>query len=179
MWLRNKEIFVVVLIALILALLFRIFPSPANFTPVGAFILFAAAYLRSFRASLVLMLGFILLTDALIGFYPGFWWNLLAFTVYLGMGRWIKMNPQVSRVGAGLGIAAVSFFFVSNLGVWMFSGMYAHSTQGLIQCYLLALPFGLNGLMADLGFGAAFFLGAWQWHCHRSTLSFREKLAQS
>jgi hypothetical protein len=49
------------------------------------------------------------------------------------------------------------FFIVSNFGVWVTSGMYAHTLDGLLECYVMALPFFRTSLMADLFYSAVLF----------------------
>ena len=54
------------------------------------------------------------------------------------------------RIAAtGLG-SAVIFFVVSNFGVWAFGdgGRYPHTTAGLVDCYVQAIPFFRNTLLS-------------------------------
>jgi hypothetical protein len=48
-----------------------------------------------------------------------------------------------------IGVSSLIFFFLSNLGVWSLGG-YTYTIQGLITCYVFALPFLLNTLIGDL-----------------------------
>jgi hypothetical protein len=49
------------------------------------------------------------------------------------------------------------FFFVTNFGVWLQGGLYAHSWDGLLQCYINALPFLRNTLLGDVFFSASMY----------------------
>jgi hypothetical protein len=54
---------------------------------------------------------------------------------------------------AGLGIGSSVFFFLyTNFGWWLVSGMYPHTLDGLIQCYIMGLPFFKNNLIGNLIF---------------------------
>ena len=60
--------------------------------------------------------------------------------------------------GATLG-GALIFFFVTNFADWYFFNMYAKNWQGLVDCYVAAIPFFTRGtLLADVR-GAVFFFG--------------------
>jgi hypothetical protein len=52
----------------------------------------------------------------------------------------------------------VSFFLISNFGVWA-SGLvgYPKTWAGLVDCYVKAIPFFKRGIAADVLFTAAFF----------------------
>ena len=43
------------------------------------------------------------------------------------------------RISGAL-LGAIFFFILTNFGVWI-GGMYGYNLQGLVNCYLLALPF--------------------------------------
>jgi hypothetical protein len=59
-------------------------------------------------------------------------------------------------LGAALG-SAVSFFLVSNFGVWAAGYLYPRTWAGLIASYTNAIPFFRNGLASDLFFATVFF----------------------
>jgi hypothetical protein len=51
----------------------------------------------------------------------------------------------------GMGILSSMIFFIwTNFGVWIEWNMYAHTWQGLMQCYLMALPFFKMNLLGNL-----------------------------
>ena len=49
-------------------------------------------------------------------------------------------------------VGAVIFFIISNFGVWFTGILYQHSLEGLIQCYIMALPFFTNTLLSTIIF---------------------------
>ena len=114
-----------------------------NFTPMAAVALFAGLLFRGWLAWTIPLVA-LFVSDAILGFYDV---GSMAF-VYLGMllatalGRAIS-GPQPSLLAIGgmsLG-AAVVFFIVSNLGVWLYGALYPMTLEGLIACYLAAIPF--------------------------------------
>ena len=50
-----------------------------------------------------------------------------------------------------MGGASLSFFLVSNFGVWLASGHggYPHTWAGLIECYAMGVPFLWRTLLGD------------------------------
>jgi hypothetical protein len=147
------------LIALGLAvfgIILRLLPHPDNFAPLTALAIFSGSILpRRYGAWVALAAAII--SDAFIGFYsimPIVWACYLIMA--LASNRWLKKPSFLS--GFGFTVAASTFFFiVTNLAVWLFGNMYAHTFAGLIQCYALAIPFFRNSLLGDLTYVASLF----------------------
>lgn len=115
---------------------------PANFSPLGSYGFFGQNFLLYF--------GSILLFDLTVGgFYRGFIFTYLGFGAYYFLGRLAKNNPAKQTLY--LPIASFVFFALSNFGSWFY--WYPHTLEGFIACYLVALPFYRNTLLADLVFG--------------------------
>jgi hypothetical protein len=71
--------------------------------------------------------------------------------------RWQGAVPIVATmVGSSL-----AFFILSNAAVWAFSGLYPMTQQGLVECFVAALPFLDKTVMGDLFWAAVLFGGAW------------------
>lgn len=134
----------------------RIAPHPANFAPITAIAIFGGSVLPK-RISVWAPLGAMVISDAIIGFYPLMplvWFCYLI--IALASSRYLR--PRSLARGAVMTLSASLFFFVvTNVGVWATSGMYAHTWSGLARCYLLAVPFFRNSLLSDLLYTAALF----------------------
>jgi hypothetical protein len=61
------------------------------------------------------------------------------------------------------GGASLAFFVISNLGVFLVGGLYPMSWSGLVECFVMALPFWRSSLMADLGFGVPALIWVAPW----------------
>ena len=74
----------------------------------------------------------------------------------------VSRRYRVSRmlVPAVLSCSLI-FFVTTNFAVWVFSGIYATDMQGLVQCYVAALPFLQYTVAGDLVWAAILFGGAW------------------
>ena len=148
------------LIGMILAAVaMRLLPHPSNFTPIGALALFAGAHFDDKRWAFVVPLAAMLLSDLVLGFHGQMPITYAAFAVIVAMGFWLKENKSVLNV-TGASVAAATFFFVvSNFGVWAFDRLYPLTLQGLITCYVAAIPFFQNWLIATLVYSAVLFGG--------------------
>lgn len=144
----------------------RLLPHPANFAPVAAVAIFGGAVLP-LRAAVGVPLAAMMLSDAVIGFYdimPVTWvcYALIALASSLWLrGDWQRAAGW-SRRGLVRGAtvtlgASVFFFVVTNFAVWVASGMYAHTTAGLVQCYYMALPFFRGTLASDVIYTTSLF----------------------
>lgn len=151
-----------------------LFPGNSyNFAPAGALALFAGAGLasssdnkRDKRLALILPILSIFAGDFLISlasagsiplFYPGFYFQYLAYALIALLGSGIAKRLSFSSVLAGSLGSTLIFFTVSNFGVWAVTGLYPQTATGLLNCFLMALPFLKNTLLSDLLFNVLMF----------------------
>ncbi len=149
-----------ILVAMIVAAAaMRLLPHPANFTPIGALALFAGAHFDDKRWAFLIPLAAMLLSDILLGFHGQMPVTYAAFAVIVAMGFALKERRTALRV-AGASVGAATFFFVvSNLGVWASGALYPMTFQGLVACYVAAVPFFQNWLAGTLVYAALLFGG--------------------
>ena len=135
----------------------RLIPHPANVLPITAMALFAGTRCEERSQALALIGGTMLLTDAVLGFHPTmiFVYASLALTVLLGSK--LRGKEGVVTIAAAALTSSLLFFLVTNFGVWMVDGMYPQTIAGLGACYLAAIPFFENSLVADLFYSALIF----------------------
>ena len=143
------------IILIVLGFFLRIAPHAPNFTPVAAIALFAGAYLNK-RWALIVPLALMIASDLLIGMHNValFTWGAFALTALLGMLLKNKKSP-VKVVSMSL-ISAVLFYIVSNFGVWAM-GWYPRTPEGLVNCYIMGIPFLRTFTAATLFYSAGFF----------------------
>ena len=114
----------------------RFVPHPPNFTSLIALSFYIPLFF-GLKFIPAVILGFAL-TDMFIGFH-----NTIFFTwgsvFMIGLLSNFFSNGLVMRISGAL-LGAVVFFIISNFGVWT-NGMYGYSFEGLISCYILAIPF--------------------------------------
>ncbi|PIR93564.1 hypothetical protein COT99_00135 [Candidatus Falkowbacteria bacterium CG10_big_fil_rev_8_21_14_0_10_43_10] len=148
----------------------RLVDHPYNFTPIAAMALFAGCYLRT-KWGILLPLAAMLASDYFIGFYD---WQVMAavyasFALVFTLGWLLRKYKNWHNIILASLVSSVMFFVVTNLAVWAFFNWYAHTREGLIYCFTLALPFFRNTLAGDLSYTVLFF-GAYE-----SILLFADK----
>ena len=152
----KKEIFP---ISLILILAFaRLIPHPPNFTPVIAVALISGYFFKNINLSLLILLVAMLLSDLFIGFYENMifvYASLLLITfVFHKISKKINFKNLFIYGFAG----SLIFFIISNFGVWALGNPgvldipYERNLNGLIECYILAIPFFGNTFLSTLIF---------------------------
>lgn len=161
---------------LVFAVLSRVVPHPdwLNFTAVGGALLYFGAR-RSWR-EMFAPLAALMATDwflTVFAYHYSFRWTSYVTTwawylAVLALGQ-ILLHTRVSvlRVAAGVVLGPTSFFIVSNYAVWAAGGMYPNTTDGVIACYVAALPFYRNDLLstaivAGLAFGVPVLVRRYQ-----------------
>ena len=155
---------VVALLLVVFGVLFRLAPHPDNFTPTMAIALFSGVTLPPALALTVPLLV-MMATDLVIGIHSLFWlvWGSFAAVVLIGL--WVGRDAGAGRVVTGVLSGSVFFFIATNLGVFLFEGMYPKNLEGLAQCYTMAVPFFRNSLAGDIFYTFSFFaaFSAAQW----------------
>ena len=150
---------------LMLGIVSRLVVHLPDFTPIIALALFRGAYLQK-KYALIVPLLLMLITDVILGFHNTmfFTWGSIFLISFLGMKLMEKKNFMNGLCSS---LASVLIFFViTNFGVWLVSGMYAHTWQGLTDCFVLALPFLKNSLFSTLIYTALLF-GAYEFAAAR------------
>lgn len=149
-----------VLTAIILAgALARILPHAPNVTPIGAMALFAGAQFANKRLAFIVPILAMILSDAILGFHTGIISVYGSFLLSVGLGLWLRNHRSVGSTILVSVISSLLFFVITNFSVWVSGGMYPASLQGLMSCYVAALPFLRNTLSGDLLYVVVFFGG--------------------
>ncbi len=160
--------------ALIIAsLIFRIVSNQLaffNFTPVIAVALFAGAKFKDNKWAFLIPIITLFISDAVLAYLNNF--SLLHETILftygslmliIALGKVLQKDKLNVPKIAGLSILSSALFFIlTNFGVWAFGNMYTHDIDGLIKCYVLAIPFNKVSWMGDMVFSLALF-GAYEW----------------
>ena len=137
----------------------RILPHLPNFAPIAAMALFGGVYLNKKYALLIPLIA-IFLGDIFIGFYdPWIMFSVYGSFALIGLlGLWLKKHKSLSNIiGASL-FSSILFFLITNFAVWAVPhSFYPHSLQGLMQSYIMGLPFFRNTLMGDFFYVGAMF----------------------
>ncbi|MGE9616445.1 MAG: DUF6580 family putative transport protein [Solitalea-like symbiont of Acarus siro] len=157
----NKKLFQInnfdsVLLLVSIGVAARIIPLPPNFTPIGSITLFVAIVSPRLPALCVPIL-IMLVSDYIRGFNP-IWYVYVAFIIITFIGFLFKgrFNSSLSILSVSLA-SSLSFFIITNFGVWVTSNFYSKDLSGLAECYYLAIPFFWNTLISTLLFRTIIF----------------------
>lgn len=125
----------------------RFVPHPPNFTSLLALSFYVPALLGT-RYIPALLISFVL-TDLIIGFHSTifFTWGSVLF---IGLVSKYFVSSVTKRVGGAL-LGVFIFFIITNFGVWS-GGYYNYTIDGLISCYILAIPFMGHNLISTILF---------------------------
>lgn len=121
----------------------RFIPHPINCTPIGALSLFAGTLFPPLWATLTI-LSALFLGDCFCGFHSTMPFVYVGFLIATIFGHALKTKQTYLRLFCASISSSLVFFFITNFGSWLVSGMYAHTISGLIQCYFYAIPFAQN-----------------------------------
>jgi hypothetical protein len=154
---KNTNTIIVFITLFLLAVLSRWVSHLWNFTLVGGAFIFAAAYFTDKKISVVLMLLTMLVSDYIIGFHSQMISVYLGFLVMLGFG--FMLSPQANRLKilSYSFVGTLGFYLITNFSVWMEGQLYPRTFAGLIDCYVMALPFYRNQLISDVLSAVLFF----------------------
>lgn len=155
--------FITAVLLILFAALSRLIPHPMNFAPITAIALFSGVYLDR-KYAFIIPISAMLISDAFIGFYDGMIWVYGTFVLIALIGIWLgkKINSKTSIMkavfvfGTTL-VSSVIFFLITNFGVWISGMLYEMNWNGLVQCYVMAIPFFRNTLAGDLFYVTVMF----------------------
>lgn len=156
---------------IVLVALSRLLPHPPNFTPVESMALFGGAYLLDRRLALLIPLAAMFVSDiALSLMHGGLYLDHLASLPYLAvytcillcslMGFGLRGKVNGVRV-LGYSLAgSIVFFAITNFATWLSADAIPGHTacaQGLVPCYVAAIPFFQWTVLGTLFYSALLF----------------------
>ena len=157
------------------AMMSRLLPHPPNCTAMNAVALFGASVLGNLWITLGVLFASMFLSDLLLGFHSTMPFVYASFSLAILYGYFFKCRTSHSAKLWGSLAASCTFFLVANFGVWMVTSYYSKTVEGLLACYIAALPFFTNQLFGDLFYTLLIF-GAFslleRLAFHKNTLFF-------
>lgn len=152
----NKNILtkkqVVIILFMLTAVSFRLFPHLPNFTPITAIALFGGLYFSNKKMAYLVPVFILALSDVFLGFHLISLFVYSAFLLISFIGTKTK-KPNIFTIL----LASLSFFIVTNFGVWLIG--YPKTWTGIIECYTLALPFFRNSILGDFFYSGIMIFG--------------------
>lgn len=144
----KKEISFSVLLVLI-AVVSRLVTHQWNFTAMGAVAVVAGFLISSRPLALATVLSSLLISDFVLGFHNTMIAVYIGYALMALIGIFMASN-KFSRIVAVSFIGSVTFFVVSNLGVWFEGQLYPQTFSGLVNCFEMAVPFFRNEMISTM-----------------------------
>lgn len=150
----NKNLYLTFVGILLIGIIGRLIPHPANMTPLlGVSLLAGSTLPRKYALSTILLI--LLLSDVLlsiINHYALFGsWSFFTYSGYLLITAIGLKIQKINLNNLKLVLALSLFYWLwTNFGVWLLSDLYIKSVAGFVACYTAALPFLRNALVGDL-----------------------------
>ena len=141
-----------------LGILSRFIVHVPNFTPVIAIALFSGVYIPK-RYSIILPIIMLAVSDLFIGFHNTMLFTYGSVLLISCAVRWLRQHKNFKNTVAMGFISSLFFFMITNFGVWLVGGLYPQTMPGLVDCFILAIPFCRNELISTFLYSALLFYG--------------------
>jgi hypothetical protein len=128
-----------------------------NVSPITALALFSGAYLADRKLAIFVPLVAMFIGDLVLGLHNIMFFIYGSFILISLIGIFISSRVCGHVVIAASLVSSVLFFLITNFGVWMVSGLYPLTFDGLMTSYTMAIPFFQMTLMGDLFFVGVIF----------------------
>ena len=171
-------------ILIITSLIWRVLSnqfSLFNFTPIIAMSLFAGARIQNNKMALVIPIITLFISDLVLAYLNNF--SILHKTILftygsliliIALGKLLKNEKlNVAKTASFSLLSSAIFFILTNFGVWLFGNLYTLNIDGLIECYLMAIPFNKFSWLGDLAFSISFFM-IYEWLSVKNSISSTE-----
>lgn len=155
------------------AVILRLVPHMPNFAPITALGLFGGAYLSK-RFAIIIPLAAMIISDYLLlyispynidfskiqpvsaMFHTTTLYVWVSFIVSSLIGIYLRKHRRPKYILGACLVASLQFFLITNFGVWA-GGMYSRGLDGLLESYLMGLPFYQWTVLGDLFYTGIFF----------------------
>ncbi|HEX8965231.1 MAG TPA: DUF6580 family putative transport protein [Patescibacteria group bacterium] len=139
-----------------LAVILRLIPHIPNVAPIAAMALFGGVYLNKKYALIVPIIA-MMISDIFLGFHNTMIFVYGSFILTGLIGLYLRNHKNIATVIAASVTSSILFFLITNFGVWLMSGMYAKTLTGLMDAYVMGIPFFRNTVLGDLSYVGILF----------------------
>ena len=155
---KNLESYYLPIVLILILSFSRLIPHPPNFTPIIAVAIMSSYFFKNIYLSFATLLVSMLLADAFIGFYSNMLFVYLSLLLIVFIFHKISEKMNFKNLFICGFIGSLIFFIISNFGVWVLGSPgvldlpYEKNLNGLVDCYILAIPFFGNTFLSTLIF---------------------------
>lgn len=160
---------------LVLILLARLLPHPPNVSPLTMIAFLLPSYYPK-KAGFWLFILSVIVSDCFLSllyhvkFFGG--WKLITysgFAIIYCLGSLFNIKNFSFKQLFYLPILSLSYWIWTNFGVWFIYEFYANSIEGLVLCFVAALPFLVNSIVGDLVWSMVILSSLWAIKKYSST----------
>jgi len=141
----KKEFFPISLVLILT--LSRLIPHPYNFTPVLAVGIFSGFYFKQIYLSLFVVIFSMFIADIFLGFHSTMFFTYISLAIAVLIGLYVKRFKFIEILFSGIA-SSICFFIITNFGAWLTLDLYDKNLAGLLNSYVLAIPFFHNTLLS-------------------------------
>ena len=155
---KNLESYYLPIVLILILSFSRLIPHPPNFTPIIAVAIMSSYFFKNIYLSCATLLISMLLADAFIGFYSNMFFVYFSLLLIVFIFHRISEKMNFKNLFICGFIGSLIFFIISNFGVWVLGSPgvldlpYEKNLNGLVECYVLAIPFFGNTFLSTLIF---------------------------
>jgi hypothetical protein len=143
----------------IIGIISRLAPHLPNATAVGALALFSGAKF-GLKKAFIITLVTMLVSDVFRGLHTTMWATYGALFITILLGKTFLKKQNIKTIFGVTLFCSVLFYVITNFAVWLSPQfMYPKTLSGLIECYVMGLPFFRNTILGDLMYSGIFFGG--------------------
>jgi uncharacterized membrane protein len=129
----------------------RLIPHPPNFTPILATAIYTPYIINDKWIAMLIPLSAMFIADIIIGFHPYMLWVYGAIGLSTLISNWsMRFNKKYIQLGVMAILSSILFFIITNFAVWAIWDYYPKTIDGLIICYIKAIPFFQNTLLGTI-----------------------------
>ena len=147
---------------IVIAVLCRFVPHVHNFSPVYGALLFGGAHLRR-RDAVWFPVTLLAASDFALNsmYHVSIGWleivQMAAFASIAWIGELLRHRTTWSRLIGACVASSLSFYLISNFGVWLGWNSFPHTLSGLVQCYVAAIPWYRQTVVSTFVYAGLFF----------------------
>jgi hypothetical protein len=155
----GKTRFLVIAGLILAAAASRVIPHPPNFSPLTAMALLGGAYFAEKRWAFVVPLAALFISDVMIGLYAIMPVVYGCFALIVCLGFWLRTRRTAVPIACAVLAGSLLFFLITNFAVWAWGTLYPKTIEGLLTCYVAAIPFFGNTVLGDVAYSVTLFGG--------------------
>ena len=142
-----------IIILTLFAVFSRLIPHPPNFTPLLAIALYAGISFKNKKLFIIPLVAMIV-SDVFLGYHSSILWVYFSLLIIFYIGYVSFKKYSFTNLILLSIISSLMFFILTNFGVWIIG--YPKTFEGLMACYIAAIPFFHNTLFSTILFSTIF-----------------------